>query len=149
MTSKLYALIGFTVLIMAAAVALLVLPGKESPITPPPPPAYAQIAGVVEVSAPAINATVSSPLVVTGRAAGWYFEASFPIELRDAQGAIIAQGYAEAQGDWMTSEFVPFVSVPLTFAPQPQGSVGELILRKDNPSGLPEHDQHLTVPVRF
>ncbi len=137
--------------IMLAAVAVVAWPKPAESPTPPIPPApqYASIPGVVEVHSPTIGSVVQSPLVVTGRAAGWYFEASFPIELRDANNVLLAQGYAEAQGDWMTSDFVPFVSVPLTFAPQQTGSLGTLILRKDNPSGLPEHDQSLSVPIIF
>jgi hypothetical protein len=53
---------------------------------------------MIEVTTPTINATVSQPLTVTGRArGGWYFEASFPVELRDSSGALLAQTIAQAQ----------------------------------------------------
>lgn len=94
------------------------------------------------------NQVVTSPLTVGGVARGyWYFEASFPVELRDGNGKILAQGPATARSDWMTEEFVPF-SITLTFA-QPTTATGTLILRKDNPSGLPENDDELRIPVRF
>lgn len=142
-------LAGITVLIIVAAIAVVVLPGKTTAPTEPMAQS-ASIPNLVEVSAPTINASVSSPLVVTGRARGtWYFEASFPIELKNQSGTTIATGYGQAQGEWMTENFVPFVSVPLTFAAQPTGSVGTLVLHKDNPSGLPEHDNSLSVPVVF
>jgi hypothetical protein len=85
---------------------------------------------------------------VSGEARGrWFFEASFPVKLLDGDGAIIAQGIAEAQGDWMTADFVPFMAT-LTFDP-PATSAGTLVLERDNPSGLPENDASVQVPVQF
>ena len=53
---------------------------------------------MIEVATPSINATIPQPLTITGRArGGWYFEASFPVELRDANGALLAQTIAQAQ----------------------------------------------------
>jgi spore germination protein GerM len=49
--------------------------------------------------------------------------------------------------EWMTEEYVPFEAT-LSFNP-PQTETGTLILSKDNPSGLPEHDDELRIPVRF
>ncbi|MEK7513216.1 MAG: hypothetical protein AAB601_03375, partial [Patescibacteria group bacterium] len=65
-----------------------------------------------------------------------------------ADGNVIAGHYATAEGEWMTEDFVPFTST-LEFPPQPPGAVGVLVLKKDNPSGLPEHDDELRIPVRF
>ena len=145
MSRPILILTGITAAIVVAAVVVLVVPGK----TEAPTSQTASIPGAIEVSAPIIGAKVSSPLITTGRAKGWYFEASFPVELRDAQNNLLAQGYAQAQSDWMTADWVSFVSVPLTFAPQPTGSQGTLILRKDNPSGEPQFDQSLSIPVTF
>ena len=93
---------------------------------------------------------ISSPLVARGQARGnWYFEASFPVEVLDANGNRIGQGYAQAQGEWMTTDFVPFRSIEVSFPKQPAGSKGTVVLHKDNPSGLPEHDDQLTIPVTF
>lgn len=91
---------------------------------------------------------VSSPLTVTGKARGyWYFEASFPAELLDANGNQLAITPAQAQSDWMTEDFVPF-SVTLTY-PTPATATGTLMLRKDNPSGEPQNDDFLAIPVVF
>ncbi len=90
---------------------------------------------------------ISSPLTVTGRARGVYFEASFPIELVDGNGKSLAQVPAQAQSDWMTTEFVPFIAT-LTFT-KPTTATGTLILRNDNPSGLPENSIEYRIPVRF
>ncbi len=103
---------------------------------------------LIRVSAPTANATVSSPLVVTGEARGnWYFEASFPVRLLDANGQELAVGPAQAQGEWMTTNFVPF-RISLTFA-TPTTPTGTLVLEKDNPSGLPENADEIRIPVKF
>ncbi len=112
--------------------------------------------GLIRVTSPAANALVTSPLSVAGEARGtWYFEASFPVELLDAQhheilnagGYQVAAFAAQAQGDWMTENFVPFTAT-LDFTP-PATDTGFLVLKKDNPSGLPEHEASIEVPVRF
>ena len=64
-------------------------------------------------------------------------------------GGVIAHGHAEAQGDWMTSEYVPFTAT-LTFTQQPSpGLAGTLILKNDNPSGDPTKEKELDIPVTF
>ncbi len=105
---------------------------------------------MIEVTVPTALAQIASPLTVTGRARGpWYFEGSFPVELiDDATNLPLAVGMAQAQGEWMTENWVPF-SVVLTFAAQPSGNTGKLILRNDNPSGLPENEMNVVIPVKF
>jgi len=104
---------------------------------------------MIRIDSPRPNRTVESPLVITGEARGyWFFEASFPVSLVDWDGRIIAEGIATAQKDWMTEEFVSFTAT-LVFTPDPNAysTRGTLILKKDNPSGLPEHDDALEIPV--
>ena len=102
----------------------------------------------VHVASPKSDDYVSSPLAVTGEARGtWYFEASFPIELLDADGNKIASGAARATSDWMTEDFVPFTAT-LVYDATPVG-VGTLVLKKDNPSGDPARDAEVRVPVHF
>lgn len=83
----------------------------------------------------------SAPTVlrITGNARGyWYFEASFPVEVRDASGQVIGTGYGAAQADWMTEEFVPFIAeVPLV---RPYSGPAIITLHKDNPSGEAQFD---------
>jgi hypothetical protein len=55
---------------------------------------------------------------------------------------------AQAQGDWMTEDFVPFTAT-LTFPAQPAGSLGKIVLKRDNPSGEPQNDASIVVPVQF
>lgn len=94
------------------------------------------------------NQVVKSPFAIKGEARGtWYFEASFPVKLLDANGNILVQAPAQAQGEWMTTDFVPF-EITLTFA-KPATATGVLVLEKDNPSGLPQFADELRIPVKF
>lgn len=110
---------------------------------------------LIMLTSPEPNETISSPLTLTGKARGtWYFEGSFPVILTDWDGRIIAEQVATARGPWMTEDFVPFT---LTFSFTSSYHAGDpdfmqrgsLILRKDNPSGLPEHDDALEIPIIF
>ena len=104
---------------------------------------------LIRLRTPRAGEEIRSPLVVTGEARGyWFFEASFPMYLVDWDGKIIAQGIAQAQDEWMTEDFVPFEAT-LTFEMPLYEERGALILRKDNPSGLPEHDDALEVQIFY
>ena len=106
-------------------------------------------ADMIQVTSPAPNTAVSTsqPLVVTGRARGpWYFEASFPVKLLDSNGNVLAQGPAQAQSDWMTTDFVPFV-ITLNFTTT--DTSGTLVLQNDNPSGEPANAKSISIPVTF
>ena len=124
----------YLVLFLTGAIFLIFL---QKPSTEP-----------VIVTSPQPNSKVSSPLTVTGEAHGtWYFEASFPIRLLDEDGNEIATTIAQAQGEWMTKDFVPFTAT-LEFE-RPTTKLGTLVLEKDNPSGLPENADELRIPVKI
>ncbi len=115
---------------------------------PNPQPSPASKDDLIRVTSPLPNQVVNSPLTITGQARGnWYFEASFPVKLLDANGNVLAQAPAQAQGNWMTTDYVPF-TVTLTFA-NPAAGTGTLVLEKDNPSGLPQNANELRIPVTF
>jgi hypothetical protein len=101
----------------------------------------------IQISEPVSGSVVGSPLVVKGEARGmWFFEASLPVLLTDTQGNVIAQSHGTAEGEWMTEAFVPFTAeIAFTTAE----TDGFLLVRKDNPSGLPENDAEIRIPVRF
>lgn len=153
--------------LLSAAAVLLLLGAGCAPTAPTPAPAPAPTVPPVEEPGEALDPhgpeakanlitignvaagdQVSSPLTITGEARGyWYFEASFPVKLLDGDGNQLAIAPAQAQGEWMTEDFVPY-SVTLTY-PTPPTPTGTLILMKDNPSGLPENDDYLSIPVIF
>ncbi len=161
MKKNLTVLIGIFIIAVVALVVILVWPTSKvmAPTTGGTPTSTstpsqtgsspAGIKDLISVASPLPGSGVTSPLVVTGEARGsWYFEASFPVELRDSKGKLLAQAPAQAQGDWMTNNLVPF-TVSLGYTAQTPGSKGTLTLKKDNPSGDPARDQSVTVPVVF
>ncbi|OGZ09160.1 MAG: hypothetical protein A3C14_04215 [Candidatus Lloydbacteria bacterium RIFCSPHIGHO2_02_FULL_50_18] len=102
----------------------------------------------ITVDTPLPETIARSPLTVSGNARGnWYFEASFPIMLVDANGVTLAQVPAQAQGDWMTDDFVPFNTILTWSSTSTVATSGVLILKRDNPSGLPEYDDSIAIPV--
>ena len=100
----------------------------------------------VTVAEPTQGQTVPNIFQVSGSAPGnWYFEASFPLQVRDGEGAVIGRAIGSAQGDWMTESLVPFtanVVVDSTYH-----GPATLVLMRDNPSGLPENDDAFEVPI--
>ncbi len=91
------------------------------------------------------GAVTGKEFTVTGKAKGFYFEASFPVDVLDKDGNVLVHSYAQAQGDWMTAEFVPYkgeIKVPTSYI-----GPATLVLRKDNPSGLPEHEGYISYPI--
>lgn len=116
--------------------------------TPPAPTtAYANASSdVVVVELPFPGAVTGKTFSVIGEARGyWFFEASFPIEVRGADGALLTTVVAQAQSDWMTEDFVPFtaqVTVPESYM-----GPATVVLKKDNPSGLPKNDASVSFPI--
>jgi len=106
------------------------------------------ISNEIVVSQPQANAIISGTIQVMGQARGqWFFEAVFPVQLINENEELISQTQAHAQEDWTTENFVPFeaqIEVPAGFSGN-----ATLILRRDNPSGLPEYDRELRIPVKI
>lgn len=104
--------------------------------------------GMIRVTAPTANQTITSPVTLRGEARGnWYFEASFPVRIVDDNGKVLAERPVQADGEWMTTNFVAFEE-SITFD-RPSTSTGVIIFMKDNPSGLQENYAEYRVPVRF
>lgn len=106
----------------------------------------------VVIEAPVAGGLITSPLTVTGQAKGnWFFEASLPVRLLDVSGQAIAAVPGQVSppgGEWMTDKMVPFKAV-LTFTAPTDVISGYLVVAKDNPSGLPQNDASVRIPVRF
>lgn len=106
------------------------------------------VADKIQVTTPVPNALVRSPLIVSGKARGtWYFEASFPVKIFDANQKELGIVPATAKNDWQTTEFVPFEATLIFQTPTTE--TGTLVFQKDNPSGLPANDDFLSIPIRF
>ena len=108
--------------------------------------AYANTdSNMIVVDLPFPGAVTGKTFSVIGKARGnWFFEASFPLEVLDANGNLLYQGIGQATSDWMTTEFVPFkadIVIPGTYIGK-----ATLILRKDNPSAEPQYDASISFP---
>lgn len=103
---------------------------------------------LIKVDNPRPNAVVGETIKIQGEARGtWFFEASFPIKLVDENKNELATTIATAKADWMTQDFVPFeAEIQFTNSGIKKA---DLMLLKDNPSGLPENDDYLRIPIRF
>lgn len=105
---------------------------QEKPLPQPP------ISDLIRIEKPTEGERISSPVQISGSARGqWFFEASFPLRLVDANGTTLASGIATATSEWMTSDFVPF-KAELLFPTQEKETRAFLVFENDNPSGLPE-----------
>jgi hypothetical protein len=94
---------------------------------------------------------VSSPMALTGQAKGpWFFEGSLPVTVVDSDGNTVGEGYVQASSDWMIEGYVPFEGlVSFTIPAGSSGNNGTVIFSKDNPSGLPENDASVKIPITF
>ncbi len=105
-------------------------------------------ADLIVVDLPFPGAVVGKDFSVIGKARGtWYFEASFPVKVLDKDGNVLAQMPAQAEGGWMTENFVPFkadIKIPETYI-----GPATLILKNDNPSGDPTRDKSISFPINI
>lgn len=100
----------------------------------------------VTIAEPQQGATVDGTFTVSGDAPNtWFFEAVFPIQVRDSNDNVIGSGQAQAQSDWTKTGLVPFTAA-ITIGGGYRGPA-TLILMKDNPSGLPENDDATTTDI--
>jgi hypothetical protein len=102
----------------------------------------------VTVVQPTSGEKITSPLKVSGTVPGsWSFEASFPIEILDANRRPVAERFATITGDWMTEKPVKFTA-SITFVP-PVSDSGFVVIKKANPEGDQATDDSVEIPVRF
>ncbi len=132
------------ILFVVGVLAFFLWRGAESLEEPTPTPE----AQPIVITSPQAGDIISSPLTVSGEARGnWYFEASFPVQILDADGRELGVSPATAQGEWMTEEFVPFTgTIEFATSTTPTGTI---VFHKDNPSDLRQYDDKREVPIRF
>lgn len=89
-----------------------------------------------------VRGVVSYSGVIKG---AYFFEANILINVLDANRNILKAGNTMATGDWMTSGPVSFAGT-IDFSGLKKG--GAFIeIHNDNPSGLPENDKSVLIPV--
>src|SRR3989344_7044338 len=133
--------IALCIVVLALALFLIPVPTNDSSAVM----RAGSLSERVMLLTPIPGATVERVFAVAGEApGGWYFDASFPINVVSAEGKMLAELPAQAQSDWMTPEQVPFKALV---------DVGEysgpaiLILKRDNPSDMREHDASVSIPI--
>lgn len=95
-----------------------------------------------------VNSEITSPLVISGQAKGtMFFEGSFPVSMEDSNGKNLGTDIARADGEWMTEDMVPFKAT-INFKTS-STKKGFIILKNDNPSGLPENEHSVKFPISF
>ncbi len=98
--------------------------------------------GNIRLTSPRADETVGLPFVAEGTAR--VFENNVNWRLRDADGTVLAEGFATATGD--VGEFGPF-SVRVSY-PQPRGTSGTFEVFATSAEDGTEQDR-VSVPVRF
>lgn len=89
------------------------------------------------------------PVLIDGEARGtWFFEANFPVQILLPDGVVLGEGYAQAQENWMTEDVVPFYAeIKLAEGAPEYTGTAALVLKKANPSDLPENDAQFTTTI--
>lgn len=101
---------------------------------------------IITVESPLPGSVTGKEFLIVGEARGnWYFEASFPVTILDKDGNKLVETHAEAQSEWMTTNFVNYRADIVV----PEAYIGEatVVLHKDNPSGLSENDASVSYPI--
>ncbi len=99
----------------------------------------------IKVDFPPVDAVVGKEFSVIGQAGGWYFEGSFPVQVLEKNGNVLTTRIAQAQGDWMTSNLVPF-KADIIISSSYKGPA-TLVLKKDNPSDMRQYDASISFPI--
>ncbi len=104
---------------------------------------------MIELISPQPGGVMRSPYLIIGRAKGDFFVNGYlSVVLVDAQGKVIAGSLAQTRedveegGGWVDFQAELNFSILEPIA-------GELLFRKDNPSGLPEQKIQVSYPVRL
>lgn len=104
----------------------------------------------IQVIYPKPGDLVKSPLMVFGKAKNnWFLNSNLQIELRDIDGNVISKSFGVADGDLETEDFVEFTARLEYGVPENSTvSIGELVVRKSDLSGLVDNET-LNIPLRF
>jgi hypothetical protein len=140
---KILSIVAFSAVVFAGCVGI----GQKfvDPVPVKPEPVAQEY---FKLETPISGSSITSPIEIAGQAKGpMFFEGSFPISIQDIDGKVLGTDTAKAIGDWMTEKDVPFKAT-LTFK-KPTTKTGFIILKNDNPSGLPENEHSVKFPISF
>jgi len=101
-----------------------------------------------EVRLTAVSKVGEGIVQVTGVAPGtWYFEANIRVAVEDTSGNTLGESGGMAKDEWMTVEDVEF-SATIEYLKSSTRN-GFIVVRNDNPSGLPENEKVAKFPIIF
>ena len=147
-------IIWIAILVIVAAGGFLLFRNRPIDTINPEPTASSteNSTGDIVVNFPKPGDNISSPLKVSGKARGsWYFEASAPFKITDANGKVLATSHIQAEGEWMTTDYVPFTgTISFSTATGTATSTsGFVVFENDNPSGDPKLSKSVSIPIYF
>lgn len=108
------------------------------------------VSAMIQVYNPFVGAVIMPGVHIIGKAKGnWFFEASAPVSIVNEKNEVLITFPMTAQGEWMTTNLVPFSAVIPPF--DTKGAVsGAIVFRNDNPAGPEEGRNYMfSLPVRF
>jgi hypothetical protein len=98
----------------------------------------------VVLETPVEDSAVTSPLTIEGLAPGtWFFEGQIIGQIISQSGQVLATVPLMAEGEWMTEQHVRFNGEAKFTAPAGDTTI-KLVIKNDNPSGLPENEKSKT-----
>lgn len=138
--------------LLVAAVAVVVLAmmprTKDAPIvvTPLPTPEVTGLKDDLVSFSIAPGAKVKGVMDATGVLKNaYFFEANVRVAILDGDKQTLREGFGTATTEWMTTGPVSF-KTKLDFTGLAAGP-GFIAIRNDNPSGLPENDKEIFIPI--
>ncbi|HRH26503.1 MAG TPA: hypothetical protein PLF31_03510 [Candidatus Paceibacterota bacterium] len=114
------------------------------------------------ITSPRQGQEIMAGFVVRGMSPGyWFFENTAGLELVSASGTVLYQTYASVDEgySWMTEDVVPWtgklsfdlseIKTKLGLPASLETIDAFLVFKNDNPSGLPENDKSIRIPVEI
>ena len=148
--SNLSLLASFVILISVLLILLFLRRLPPTSLLPPTPTVTpSSFLDEVVIIQPKINDLVTSPLKIHGTAlSSWFFEGQLVILLNDDKNNVLANGIGQEDtpGSWTQGGMVSFTS-DLKFTTSAKS--GYLVIKNDNPSGLPENQKEYRIPIKF
>lgn len=105
---------------------------------------------LIEITSPEVWATLTSPAMLAWSLPGYrYFEATAPAQVIDSNDLMLWEWYVSAIGERMTESLVPFSWSVVFSMSGSTATTWEVIIRRNNASGMSENDASIRIPVVF
>lgn len=130
-----------TVLLSACSRQEPIISPTPSPVVTAEPTSIPVVIKDVVLQNPNVTEAISPPLRIAGLAPGnWFFEGQIQGDIISESGELLDTFPLMAVGNWMTEDHVEFEGEADFNIPLDDKTV-QLIIKNDNPSGLPENEK--------